>query len=163
MQLESRALGSEPMMDSSRYFRLGHRHYLARPTGFKRHHLDIDGVKQNDRASLATYFRVQTNQIINVDFLRAWRANYLDADDAFHSSFLGEVIFGGADNVQLRSDTADVFEAWSTRQVSFAPNVIISNGPYYVKEDFLYSVWRVYEDRQLNFVQAIWPSIEDER
>ena len=163
MQSRWTALGSEPAIDTSSNFRLGHRHYLARPSGFKRCRPNINGVGNNDEASLATYFRVEKNQIINADCLRAWRVNYLDNDDAFHPSFLQEVIFGGADDVHLGSDTRDVFEAWETLHVSFAPGLSIANGPYRVKNDSIHSIWRVYDDRQLAFVQATWPSIEDER
>lgn len=161
MQLRWRALGSEAVVDTSSSFWLGYRHYLARPSGFKRHSPNIHEVEKNDQASLATIFPVQENQTINAECLRAWRANYLDKDDAFHPSFLQEVNFGGADDVHLESDTRDMFEAWETLHVTFLPHLSISNGPYYVKEDSIHSIWRVYEDRQLAFVQAIWPSIED--
>lgn len=156
------ALGSDLVVDTSATFRLGHRHYLARPSGFKRHRANISGVGENDEASLATCFRLEENQTINADCLRAWRADHLDHDDAFHPSFLQEVIFGGADDVHLESDTRDLFGAWGTVHVSFAPYLKIPNGPYYVKNDSIHSIWRVYEDRQLAFVQAIWPSIESE-
>lgn len=149
MQLRWRALGSEAVVDTSSSFWLGYRHYLARPSGFKRHSPNINEVEKNDQASLATIFRVQENQTIK------------DKDDAFHPSFLQEVIFGGADDVHLESNTRDMFEAWETLHVTFLPHLSISNGPYYVKEDSIHSIWRVYEDRQLAFVQAIWPSIED--
>ena len=161
MQIRSRTLGREPVVDTSSNFRLGCRHYLARPSGFKRYSPNINDVGKNDEASLATIFRVQENQTVNAECLRAWRANYLDKDDAFHPSFLQEVIFGGADDVHVESDTRDIFEAWETLHVTFVPHLGISTGPYYVKEDSIYSIWRVYEDRQLAFVQAIWPSIED--
>lgn len=149
MQLRWRALGSEAVVDTSSSFWLGYRHYLARPSGFKPHSPNINEVEKNDQASLATIFRVQENQTIK------------DKDDAFHPSFLQEVIFGGADDVHLESNTRDMFEAWETLHVTFLPHLSISNGPYYVKEDSIHSIWRVYEDRQLAFVQAIWPSIED--
>lgn len=149
MQLRWRALGSEAVVDTSSSFWLGYRHYLARPSGFKRHSPNTNKVEKNDQASLATIFRVQENQTIK------------DKDDAFHPSFLQEVIFGGADDVHLESNTRDMFEAWETLHVTFLPHLSISNGPYYVKEDSIHSIWRVYEDRQLAFVQAIWPSIED--
>ena len=157
------ALKSEPVVDTSSNFRLGHRQYLARPSGFKRYRPNISGVEKNDEASLATCFRVEKNQTINADCLRAWRANYLDDDDAFHPSFLQEVIFVGANDVHLASDTRHIFEAWGTLHVNFVPYLKITNGPYYVKQDLIFSIWRVYEDRQLAFVQAIWPSIENER
>lgn len=128
-----------------------------------RYRPNINGEGKNDEASLATCFRVEKNQTINADCLRAWRADYLDDDDAFHPSFLQEVIFGGADDVHLDTDTRDLFEDWGTLQVNLEPYLKIPNGPYYVKKDFIYSIWRVYEDRQLAFVHAIWPSTESER
>ena len=157
------ALGSKPVVDTSSNSRLRHRHYLARPSRFKRYRANINGVGKNDEVSLTTCFRVEKNQTINADCLRAWRADYLDDNDAFHPSFLQEVIFGGADDVHLESDTRDLFEAWETLHVSFAPHLRIPHGPYYVEKDSMYSIWRVYEDRQLAFVQAILPSIESER
>ena len=162
-QIRCKELEKKAIVDTSSNFRLGGRHYLARPSGFKRYRPNIKEIGKNDEASLATCFPVQKNQTINAQCLRAWRANYLDNDDAFHPSFLEELIFSGADGVHLESDTKDVFEAWGTLHVSFAPNLSIPNGPYYVKKDSIYSIWRVYEDCQLAFVQAIWPSFEDEK
>lgn len=114
---------SEPVVDTSSNFWIGYRHYLARPSGFKRYRPNINGVGRNEEASPATFFRVEKNQIINADCLRGWRADYLDDDDAFHPSFLQEVIFGGADDVHLESDTRDLFEAWETLHVSFVPHL----------------------------------------
>ena len=163
MELRCRARGSEPVVDTSSNFQLDSRHYLARPAGFKRCCPKINGVVKHGEASLATFFRVQKNQTINADCLRTWRAKYLDDDDAFHHSFIQEVIFGGADDVHLESDTRDVFDTWETLHVSFEPHLRISNGPYYVEKDLIHSIWRLYEDRQLAFVEAIWPSIEEKR
>ena len=149
-----------PLTDVSIKFQLDSRHYLARPTGFC---LDIETVGDHDHVSLATCFPVQKNQSVNADFLRHWRAQYLDDDDAFHPSFLHEFIFCGAIGVHLESDIRDIFEGWNTIKVRFMPHLSLMNGPYYVKSNLLHSVWRIYEDRQLAFVQAIWPSIEDKR
>lgn len=51
----------EPIVDTSSNFRLGDRHYLARPTGFKRHRPYIV-IGKSDEAQLATFFRVENNQ-----------------------------------------------------------------------------------------------------
>ena len=160
--MQLRALGIEAVVDTSSKFRLGDHHYLARPSGFKRYYPDCNEVGKNDEGSLATCFRVQKNQTIDAECLRAWRA-ILDHDDVFHPSFLQEVIFSGTDDVHLESDTKDVFEAWETLHISFVTDLSISNGPYYVMNGAIYSIWRLYEDHQLAFVQATWPSIEDER
>lgn len=106
---------------------------------------------------------MRENQTIDADCLRAWRSNYLDEDDVFHPAFLQEIIFGGTDNAHLESDAQDVLETWGTLKVSFIPYLSIPNGPCYVNKDIIHSVWRVYEDRQLAFLQATWPSIEDKR
>lgn len=163
MQVTCRALGSVPVLDAATSFRLGRHHYLTRPSGSKRYRANINGAEKSDEASLATYFRVQENRTIDADCLRAWRSNYLDEDDVFHPAFLQEIIFGGTDKVRLENDIQEVFEAWETLKVSFEPHLSISNGPCYVNKDVIFSVWRVYEDRQLAFLQATWPSIEDKR
>lgn len=163
LQLTCRASGSVPIVDAANSFRLGCRHYLTRLSGTKRHYDNINSAEKSDEASLATCFQVQGKFIIDANRLRAWRSNYLDEDDVFHPAFLQEIIFGGSDDVYLESDTQDVFEAWETLKVSFVPHLSIAKGPCYVNKDVIHSVWRVYEDRQLAFVQAIWPSIEDKR
>lgn len=151
------------MSDAVNHFQLGCRHYLTRPSGSKRHPDNSNGAEESDGASLATCFRVQENQTIDADCLRAWRYHLLDKDDVFHPAFLQEIIFGGTDNVHMESDTQDLLETWGTLKVSFIPHSSIPNGPCYVNKDVVHSVWRVYEDRQLAFLQATWPSIEDKR
>lgn len=166
-QMKRRALENGPNVDTSRSFRLGHRHYLARPSEFKRDR-HFNGLGMSDKASLATCFRVEKNQIISADYVRAWRASYLNDDDAFDPALLKEVIFGGVDyvsDVQLEDDAQAIFKAWDTHFSNLVngSDQSISNGPYLMKKDSVYSIWRVYDDRQLAFVQAMWPSIEDER
>lgn len=56
MQLRSGTLGSEAVVDTSSNFRLGYRHYLARPSGLKRYSPNIKEVKKNAESSLATIF-----------------------------------------------------------------------------------------------------------
>ena len=82
MQLQCSALAIEAVVDTSSNSRPGNSHYLARPTGFKRYR----EVGKNVKASLATCFRVQKNQTVDAECLRAWRADYLDHDEAFHPS-----------------------------------------------------------------------------
>lgn len=162
MQPTCRALGSVPIVDAANYFRLGCRHYLTRPSGSRRPCIETNSFEKGDGASLATCFRVNENLNIDAGCLRAWRTDYLDKDDAFHPAFLREIIFGGTD-VHLENDTQAVFDAWGTREVSFVPHLSIANGPCYVDRETIHSVWRVYEDRQLAFLQATWPSFEDKR
>lgn len=157
----SKPLSSVPALDASSSFRLGSRHYLARPTGIKRHLPSIDGASEGDARSLAICLQVSQNQTIGADYLRTWRADILDKDDVVHPCFLQEVVFGGTDDVHLGSDTEDVFKAWETRRVSFVPHLGGASGPCYIYNNDVYTVWRVYEDRQLAFVQSTWPSFED--
>lgn len=162
MQPTCRALAS-PLVDASNSFLLGDRHYLTRPSGYERHCDINDSPENGDEGSLATFFQVNGTSTIDAGRLRSWRAMLLDTDDVFHPAFLQEIIFGGVNDVHLESDTSNLFEAWETRKVSFAPHLSIGNGPCYVVKDETHSVWRVYEDRQLGFLQAIWPSLEDDR
>lgn len=162
MQSTCRAL-TGPIVDASNSFFLDRRHYLTRPSGSKRHCTDTNSAENGDEGSLATCFQVDGTSTIDAERLRSWRSMILDSDDVFHPAFLQEIIFGGVNDVRLESDTCDVFESWETRKVSFAPGLSVENGPCYVIKDEIHSVWRVYEDRQLAFLQAIWPSIKDNR
>jgi hypothetical protein len=114
--------------------------------------------------TLVTYFHVEKNQTIDAYTLQTWRPDYLHEDDVFHVDFLKEIIFGGvqSNDVHLEGDTEEVFKNWKTQKVRYEPHMNVDNGPYYVVSGFLHSVWRVYEDRQLAFLQAIWPSIDEE-
>ena len=149
----------KPVIDASIAFDLGSRSYVARPTG-SRHRLDDS--RTSEEASLVTIFQVNENQTVDADDLRAWRASLLDEDDVFHPAFLQEIIFGGAE-VHLDSDVGGVFKSWETLHVTFAPHLHIADGPYLLKHNLIFSVWRVYEDCQLAFVQATWPSLGEAR
>ena len=155
MESTSNPPSTAPALDASRSFRLGSRHYLARPTGTKRHLPSIEG------ASLATCLQVPKSRTIDADYLRTWRADTLDNDDVFHPRFLQEVVFGGTDDVHLASDTEAVFQGWETRRVSFVSHLGGASGPCYICNEDIYTVWRIYEDRQLAFVLSTWPSVED--
>lgn len=162
MQLTYRRLSSVPLVTTMHYFRLGHRQYLTRPIGYKRHLVKGDREDESE-ASLATCIWIPKGHSIDAERLRAWRARYLDEDDVFDPAFLQEVIFGGSSDIRLEHDTIQLFETWKTRHVSFVPDMSMINGPCYVHQDNLHTVWRVYDDRQLAFVQAIWPSIDSDR
>lgn len=51
--------------------------------------------------------------------------------------------------------------AWNTQDVLYQPHLDIPNGPYYISEGVLHSVWKVYDDYQLAFVQALWPATQE--
>jgi len=63
----------------------------------------------------------------------------------------------------INDDAQRVFNDWKTSKISFKPNLHIIDGPYYLNRGVLHSVWRVYEDYQLAFLQALWPSLEHPR
>jgi hypothetical protein len=113
--------------------------------------------------TLSAYFRLQKNQTINARTLRMWRTDHLDTDDVFQPEFLRHIIFGGvrSEDVHIENDTNQLFNDWQTLKVRFEPDLDISNGPYYVEGGLPHSVWKIYQDRQLAFVQAIWPSQND--
>lgn len=121
----------------------------------------MEAVAENP--TLLTYFRLQKNQTINASTLQMWRTNHLDADDVFDPEFLRNIIFGGvwSGDVHIANDTDQLFNGWQTLKIRFEPDLDISNGPYYLENGVLHSVWKVYQDRQLAFVQAIWPSQND--
>ena len=112
---------------------------------------------------MATCIQIDKDLAINGEMLHTWRARYLDTDDVFHPSFLQEIIFTGTDDVHLESDTKTVLEDWKTLKVNSVPHLGIPNGPCYVVKGVIHSAWRVYQDPQLSFLQAVWPSIEDKR
>ena len=163
MQLKCNALRMAPLLDASNSFRLESCQYLARPAGLKARLQNTHNPVENETAFIVTFFHGYSNQKVDADRLRAWRADLFDQDDVFHPAYLQHIIFGGADNIHLDPDVESVFESWETINVSFAPHLEIIDGPYLVQNGEIYSVWRVYEDSQLAFVQSIWPSLENER
>lgn len=111
-----------------------------------------------------TYFRAQKSQTIDAGVLQAWRAKHLDQDDVFHPDFLQGVIFGGvkSDEVHLTCDAKTLLEDWNTASVVYEPHLELKDGPYYVSRGILHSIWRIYEDHQLAFLQATWPTEDDD-
>lgn len=112
-----------------------------------------------------TCFLAHKHQTINARTLKAWRSYYLDVDGVFDPAFLREIIFTGVrvDDIDLASDTEILFEQWQTLKVTYQPHVKVSDGPYCIDKGLLNTVWRVYEDTQLAFLQATWPSTDDDR
>ena len=65
-------------------------------------------------------------------------------------------------DVHLGGDTNQVFKDWQTSRIRFEPDVKINNGPYYTEKGSLHSVWRIYQDYHLVFVQAVLPMVESD-
>ncbi|MCJ1357712.1 MAG: hypothetical protein MMC33_007708 [Icmadophila ericetorum] len=159
-------------VDTSINFQLGSSRYIARPvhmhTSMSTRCVPRD-VFENlctaERPSLVTCFHLQKNQTINAPTLRGWRTDYLDEDDVFHPDFLREIIFTGVDfdDVRLTSDVENLFKDWQTLKVGYESHLDVENGPYYVDKGLLYSVWKIYEDRQLAFLQATWLASNDKK
>ena len=107
-----------------------------------------------------TCFRLKKDQVVDASTLLKWRTEHLDGDDVFAPEFLQQIIFVGvhSEDIHLESDTGKLFEDWHTLEIRYAPHLEVGNGPYCIYRGLLRSVWRVYDDRQLAFVQAIWPS-----
>ncbi|RHZ70336.1 hypothetical protein CDV55_108201 [Aspergillus turcosus] len=134
---------------------------LASEADPRRESIESSGLEAlTEKPLLATYFHVSKDQNINANTLERWRADYLDKDDVFHVDFLQQIIIGGAcsTDIRLSDDTRKVFQRWNTVNITYDPDLEIDSGPYYVANGVVHSVWKVYEDRQLAFVQATWPS-----
>ncbi|PVH68460.1 amidase signature enzyme [Cadophora sp. DSE1049] len=114
----------------------------------------------DEKPSLITYFQVLQNQTVDAHTLRTYRANHLDTDDAFDPLFLHEVVFGGVTSSEsfLSPDAAKLLADWHTLKITYQPHWNLSSGPYYIQNGLPHSVWKIYEDQQLAFVQAIWPT-----
>ena len=111
-----------------------------------------------------TCLRLKKDQVVDASTLLKWRTEHLDGDDVFAPEFLQEIIFGGVEygDVHLESDAKRLFEDWQTLKIRYVPHLDVGYGSYCIYRGLLHSVWRVYEDRQLAFVQAIWPSPDDD-
>ena len=107
-----------------------------------------------------TCLHLEKSQVIDASTLLNWRTDHLDGDDVFAPEFLREIIFVGVqfEDIHLENDTEILFEDWQTLTLRYVPHLDIGNGPYCIYRGLRHSVRRVYEDRQLAFVQAIWPS-----
>jgi hypothetical protein len=112
---------------------------------------------------LATCLKAQNNQVINATTLREWRAKFLDRDDAFDPGFLIKIVLCGVDSndISVTTDAQELLAAWDTHDIIYQPHLDIPNGPYYISEGVLHSVWKVYDDYQLAFVQALWPATRE--
>lgn len=105
---------------------------------------------------LVTYFLTNDRQIIDASALLAWRSNYLDNDVVFQPEFLHHIIFGAVPAARFTGDAIRLLTEWQAT-ILYERDLIISNGPYYIDNGSVYYVWKVYEDRQLAFVQSTWP------
>ncbi|KAF2497085.1 hypothetical protein BU16DRAFT_581071 [Lophium mytilinum] len=149
-----------PTADIPVAFQLNSNFYIARPliptTTLEEH---------SEHYPFVTCLRVQKNQTINASTLQAWRTEYLDEDDVFDSTFLQEIIFGGvkASELHVGNDAKELLKDWQTLVVRYEPDLDVSNGPHYCAQGYLHSVWKIYEGRQLPFVQATWPSAAGNR
>jgi hypothetical protein len=112
-----------------------------------------------------TCFTAHKNQTIDDHVLKTWRSETLDRDDVFHPDFLKEVVFSGVgkSDVVITADAQTAFSDWKTSKISFLSTHLLSDGPYYIDRGVLYTVWRVYEDRQLAFMQSLWASLKQSR
>ena len=126
---------------------------------------ELEIIHDKEKPSLATYFRVQKGHIIDADTLQQWRTRYLDRDDVFDPAFLHEIIFGGVgpSDISITRDAERLFETWQTSKFSYEPQVDAENGPYYIDKGRFFSVWKVFEDHKLAFVQSTWPANRNDR
>lgn len=114
-----------------------------------------------------TCIKVQKGQVINASFLGSIREEQLNNDQVFSPSFLETVIFVGASedttHPQLQGDAKQLLAEWGSKNIEYVQsgNSRIGNGPYYVHDGYLHSVWKLYRDRQLAFLQAVWDSLVD--
>ncbi|KAK7224768.1 hypothetical protein V2G26_012771 [Clonostachys chloroleuca] len=160
----SRAWRMPPSFSRMSSFQVGQVEYLGRPL------LDASAwapdwkhASAPEPPVLATCFRLQTNQTVDAGTLNAWRNHQLDHDDIFHPAFLERVIFNSveSDQVTLTDDAKQVLKDWNTTKVDFSPHLNLTSGPYYLDRGVFHSVWRVSEDPQLAFLEAIWPLEEN--
>jgi hypothetical protein len=109
---------------------------------------------------LVTCLKAQKNQVINATTLQEWRVEFLDGDDVFDPAFLIQIMICGVDSndINVTSDAQELLAAWNTQGIIYQPHLDIPNGPYYTSEGVLHSVWKIYDDYQLAFVQALWPA-----
>ncbi|CAG8951778.1 hypothetical protein HYFRA_00005582 [Hymenoscyphus fraxineus] len=145
------------MSDPSKTFQVRGITYIAWPIS-----VSIDIPDGDENSALATCFDVEENSIINASIMSAWR-DELQKDDVFAPEFLQQIMFTGLGSreMKLASDTEKMFKDWKTLRFFHVPALKVADGPYYIEQGSLYSISRVYEDRQLAFVQAIKPSQHD--
>ncbi|KAH8587274.1 amidase signature domain-containing protein [Bisporella sp. PMI_857] len=152
-------MGDSATVDASINFRLGSDYYLARPVP-----AGIVNISNTPEGPfLVTYFQIQKGQTIDASTLLTWRTKYLDLDDVFNSKFLQEIVFGGveSDDIHLTSDAEKLLEDWQTLNVRYQSHLDVNSGPYCVYNGQLHAVWKIYDDYQLAFVQALWPASDN--
>ncbi|CAG8984104.1 hypothetical protein HYALB_00010605 [Hymenoscyphus albidus] len=145
------------MADASKTFQVRGSTYIAWPIS-----VSFDIPDGDENSALVTCFDVEENSIINASIMSAWR-DELQKDDVFAPEFLQQIIFTGLGSreMKLASYTEKTFKDWKTLRFFHVPALKVADGPYCIEQGLLYSISRVYEDRQLAFLQAIKPSQHD--
>jgi hypothetical protein len=111
---------------------------------------------------LLKLFPVQKNRTIDAKTLSQWRTHHLNRDDCFHVENLEIVVFSGVQptEIHITEDAQALFKDWDSK-IKYERDLQLRNGPCYAEKGVLYTIWKVYEDRQLAFVQSIWPAGEE--
>ena len=119
-----------------------------------------------NRTSLATVFAVNPGDDINITSLRDKISLYTANDDVFRTEFLTGIILQGAEKAQLNFnlDLTVLSQELGSKWINIRPiseqSPKLSPGPYAVQNGQLFQVWRLYSDKNLAFLQSVWPANE---
>ena len=112
----------------------------------------------------ATVIPVPANGVVDAPYLKSLVEEYFATDDVFSPTFREVVIFYGpnASYQSLSNGARQLLERWHTQRMYFQPTSQelrepLEAGPCFVYDLAIHTIWRIYDDPQLAFVQAVWP------
>jgi hypothetical protein len=124
--------------------------------------------KSVGQISFATVLDVRPGDLVNTTTLQERIAQFIRTDDVFDKAFLEGIIFQGAEESQIKIDPTpngpfkELGIEWThvqpTQKSSSLPQ--LPPGPYIVQNGQLSQIWRLYSDKNLAFIQSVWPSID---
>lgn len=98
---------------------------------------------------------------VQEDWLKKLVSEYLEKDDIFHTEFLLTVVFTGLSTVEISAGANKFLRALGTTRIEFIDasktTVVPPPGPYFVSDQCLLEIWRLYDDSQGAFLTTLVP------
>ncbi|KAL9609128.1 MAG: hypothetical protein Q9167_006089 [Letrouitia subvulpina] len=153
-------LVSQNKFDGIRSVKLGPVRFVARQLPIQ---LSLLNPHQSPTAIIPTY-----GKIVDANFLRTTIQDFIRTDDVFVPEFLQGIILCGARDSDIVRDgpLIELLQEWANKWIEILPPskaTAFAPGPYIVDGQALFQMWRVYDDYNLAFLNATWPSMDDAR
>jgi hypothetical protein len=94
-------------------------------------------------------------------WLRELIARYLETDDVFHTHFLSAIVFTGPPNIEITAGANKFLHSVGTTRIELIDatksTFVPSPGPYFASDQYLFEIWRLYDDSQGAFLTPLVP------